>query len=235
MESARLMARALVDPLEGVSAAVAARRWAVPLSLLVVAASVSGAAFAARWDAAPQVVRDLAASGELARSSEREVQEVVERAERVRLVTGVARGVFLVPLLVLLVAVVLKLCGWLLDAPAPFAACLTAASIAGVPIALFHLAFAAAALRQPALSEAQAQVLLPSSLLALAPRAAAKLARVLSAVDFFNLWAVLLLGLGFSQAAGVRRVGGVVLAFTLYVAFAGAFLIGLPGLTGGAR
>ncbi len=231
------MVTALVDPVDGVSRAVEGQRWVLPLVFLSLSTSLSGAAFALRWDGSPAVVRELASTGELGRISERELAEKVQVKERVRLVTGVAKGVFLMPLGVLLVAVVLKFCGWLFGTKAPFAKCFTAASVAMLPIAVFHLVFAAAAIRQVGVTDKQMLTLVPSSLAAVMPEVPPKMSRLLSAVDFFNLWAAALLGLGFSAASGMRAHRALILGLILYLAYAGVFLVGLPALapSGGPR
>ncbi|MHB8873065.1 MAG: YIP1 family protein, partial [Myxococcaceae bacterium] len=164
--------------------------------------------------------------------SENEIQEKIEQAGRIRLVGGVAAGV-VQPLSVLFAALVLMLTAWLLGLSAPFSKCFTAAAVAMLPVALFHLIFAVAAFRQVGLTEAEALTLVPSSLLSLKPDAPPKLARLLGAVDFFSLWGAVLLGLGFAQAAGMRKVRAVVVGLALYGVYAAAFLVGLPGLSGG--
>ncbi|MFZ5469983.1 MAG: YIP1 family protein [Myxococcota bacterium] len=221
-------AKALIDPLGGVTAAVQARRWFLPLVALAMATSLSGAAFALRWDPGPGVLREL--GPEASRTSEREIAEKIEQAGRVRLVAGVAKGVFVMPLSVLLVAVALKLCGWLFGTRARFAACFSAAAIAFLPIALYHLVFATAALRQVAVTESQLATLVPSSLAAMKAAVSPEWKRALGAVDFFSLWSATLLGLGFSAASGMRRSRAVALGFLLYVMYAAVFLVGVPGL-----
>jgi hypothetical protein len=231
--SALKPAKALFDPVDGVGALVEGRKWVWPLLFLVVAVSLSGAAFAKRWDATPQVTSELEADGELAKSSEREVADKVQTAERVKLVGGVAKGVFLMPLLVLALAVLLKIAGWLFGTSAPFAQCFTVAAVGMLPIALFHLIFAFVAFRQLGVTQAQLPTLVPSNLLALRPDAAPKLARALGAIDFFNLWSVVMLGLGFSAASGMRRGRALLLCSALYLMYAGVVLVAVPGMGGG--
>lgn len=221
-------AKALVDPFGAVASAVGARRWLFPLLALALAASASAAVFAQKWDPTSKVTRELAASGELTRSTEREVQEKIELAGRVRLVTGVAQGLLGMPMAVLLVSVWLAFAGWLFQSRASFSACFSAAAIAFLPIALYHLLYALAALRHPELTESQWSSLLPSSLAAIRPEAPPKLARALGAVDFFNLWSVLLLGLGFSAASGMRKTRAVALAVVLYAMYVGVFVVAMP-------
>ncbi len=227
-------ARAIFDPFDGPSTAVEARRWVWPLLFLVTAVSLSGAAFALRWNAAPTVTQQLQMSGELQNTSEQDLAQQIMTAKRVRLVAGVAQGAFAMPLVVLLFAVVLKLAGWLFGTPASFEKCFSAAALAMLPIALFHLILGASMLRQPALTEAQLAQLVPSNLLAVAPRAPVAMQRLFAAVDFFKLWTAGLLGLGFAAASGMRRARAVLLGFTLYAMYVGVFAIGIAGMRGGA-
>ncbi len=226
--------KALIDPVGGVPAAVEGRRWALPLAVLALCVSLSGAAGAVRWDPTSKVVSELTEAGDLARSSENDIQDKIRQAGRVRLVGGVAAGVVR-PLSVLFAALALLVAGWLWGAKAPFGKYFAAASVAMLPVALYHLVFAVAAFHAPGLTEAEALTLLPSSLRALSPDASPELARVLGAVDFFSLWAAAMLGLGFAQATGLSRPRALVTGFALYGAYAAVFLIGLPGLTGGVR
>lgn len=226
------MVRALVNPVDGVGPQVEGRRWVWPLLLLSAAVSLSGASVALKWDGTAEVLKGLGA-GELSRMSERELLDQVQTRERTRLVGAVAAGIFLMPLSVLGAAVSLKLGGWLLGAKATFAGCFTAAAVAMLPVAVFHLILAAAAFRQVALVDSQLGTLVPSSLSALFPQVGPRVARCLSALDFFNLWSAVLLGIGYSAASGMRRGRAVLFGLVLYLAWAGAFLIGLPGLGGG--
>ncbi|HXN42458.1 MAG TPA: YIP1 family protein, partial [Myxococcaceae bacterium] len=113
-------ARAIVDPVDGISASIDSGSWFLPLLFLVIAVSFSGAAFALRWNATPMVTQQLQMTGELQNTTEQDLMQQVVTAQRIRLVTGVAQGVFAMPLLVLVVAAILKFSGWLFGAPAPF-------------------------------------------------------------------------------------------------------------------
>ena len=232
MVSDSLPAKALFDPIDGVGPIVEGRRWVLPLVALALFVSLSGAAAALKLDPTSTVVSALSESGDLARTSENEVQEKIQQAGRIRLVGGVAAGIVR-PLAVLFLALVLMFWAWLFGLKAPFGKCFTAAAVSMLPIALYHLLFALAAFRQVGLSEADLRTLVPSSLLSFRPDAAPKLARLFGAVDFFSRWAATLRGLGFAQTTGVRKTRGVALGLALYVMYAAAFLIGLPGLAGG--
>src|SRR5215813_1213336 len=91
-------ARAFWDPIEGLSSAIESRRWLWPLVFLAFGVSFSGAAFARRWNAGPMVLERLEMAGELQNTTEQDLAQQITTAGRIRLVAGVAQGVFLVPL-----------------------------------------------------------------------------------------------------------------------------------------
>jgi len=226
-------ARAIVDPMDGISASVDSGSWFLPLLFLVIAVSFSGAAFALRWNAMPMVTQQLQMTGELQNTTEQDLMQQVVTAQRIRLVTGVAQGVFAMPLLVLVLASVLKFSGWLFGTPATFVKCFSAASLSMLPVALLHLILGASFLRQIGLTDAQAQQLVPSNLAFFMPRASPTAAKILSSLDFFKLWSAALLGLGFAAASGMRRQRAFLLGFALYGMYVAIFSIGIPGLRGG--
>jgi hypothetical protein len=223
--------KALVDPLGGVARTVEARRWLWPVAVLALSWSASGAAFALRWNAAPVVLQEMEPGGS---TTEQDIANQVQQAERVALVGALAKGVLGAPLGVLLLAIAVKALAWLLSRPAPFARCFSTAAVALLPVALFHIVFALVAWRTPELSLEQAATLVPSSLAALVHKGP-KWTRVLGAVDYFNLWSVGLWGLGFSATTGMRRWRSVLLGLGLYAGYAAVVLVALPGLTGGSK
>ena len=224
--------RALLDPVDATGVAVEARRWLWPLLLLALCVSASGIAFSLRWDAGSAVVRRLQMTGQLERMTENEVTEEIQTTTRKAMVGGVAKGVFVMPLLTLLLAVALWVAAWLLEQKAPFERLLSAAALAMLPIALFHAVFTLCALAQHSLSEARVADLVPSSLAVLHP-ASVVVGRALRGVDFFNLWSVALLGLGFSAATGMRKGRALLVCAVLYVLYVGVFFVGLPGIMAG--
>ena len=234
MTSLALPARAVLDPVDGVRTLVDARRWLWPLLLLCISVSAHGTAYSLRWDPAPSVTGQLAASGEMNRQSEAEIEESIETASRKALVGGIAKGVFVMPLTVLALAALLWFVGWLFGVSTHFSKLMTVAAVALLPIALFHFIYVACALFQHTLTDSQALRLVPSNL-GMLPGLGPKLQRVLSGVDFFNLWSAGLLGLGFSAATGMRRSRALVLSGVLYLMYVGVFLVGLPAMGGGAR
>jgi hypothetical protein len=223
--------RALVDPLVAVPRAVGERRWGVPLALACVLSAAAGAAVGVRLDTARLVIPRMQQSGELMKASEREVSERIEEARRVAIVGGVAKGVLALPLLVLGLAVALKVAAWLVGRKAAFADLFTVAALSTLPLAVLRAVELAAALRLDVVTPKMAEALVPTSLKhwGLAPGGPA-LERIAAAVDAINLWAALLLGLGFAAASKWSRARGVAFGLFLYVLFAAAFYVGLPGL-----
>ncbi len=235
LTSLALSAGAYLDPFSAIPKAVEKRAWVAPLLWLMLTTAASGAAFATRLDASSEVLPKMAEAGDLAKASEREVNEEVEQAERITLVAGVAKGIVGMPLAVLFIAIALKFISWLMGKKAFFGACFTTAALAMLPVALFYLLSAVIALRQDVVVPAQAGKLMPTSLLALVEASGPGVTRMLGAVDFFNLWSAGLLGLGFAAATKIGSGKGLVLGLFFYVLFAAAVLVGLPGLTGGPR
>ncbi|QRN93411.1 YIP1 family protein [Archangium violaceum] len=232
MSSIAQPARVLLDPLDATGAAVEARRWLWPLLLLVVCVSASGTAFSLRWNAGPAVVQELQMSGRLDRLTETEVSEEIQTASRKALVAGIAKGVFVMPMLTLLLAAALWVFAWLFDRSAPFGGLMSVAALAMMPIALYHLIFTVCALAQHSLSLERVPELVPASL-AVLEGLSPKMKKVLGAVDFFNLWSVGLMGLGFSSATGMRKGRALLLCLALYLLFVGVFSIGLPAMMAG--
>ena len=232
LTSLALCTRAYLDPVWAIPRAVEKRAWVVPLLWLMITAAGSGAAFASRLDASSQVLPQMAAAGDLAKASEREVNEEIEQSQRITLVAGVAKGLVGMPLAVLLIAIALKLVSWLMGKKALFGACFTTAAFAMLPIALFYLLSGVIALRQDVVVPAQAGKLMMSSIQGLFEPGKG---RALAAIDFFNLWSAGLLGLGFASSAKISAGKGLLLGLFLYVLFAAAVLVGLPGLAGGGK
>jgi|SRR6516165_1397310 hypothetical protein len=226
-------AKPLIDPFDGIRPAVEARRWVLPALALAFSVSFSGASFASRWDAAPVVMQQLEKAGELQKVTEQELFDKIQTTRRLRLVAGVAKGVFLAPVALLLIALVLQLSAWVFSQRTGFSKFFSVASLSLLPVALFHVLFAICALRQFSVSDPQYPLILPSSLAAVFPNTSPPLQGLLSGVDLFNIWSAVLLGLGFSAASGMKRAKAVLLGLGLYAAYVGVFLVGIPGLMAG--
>jgi hypothetical protein len=230
MEALTLPLRALLDPVGAIPRAVESRRWFVPLLLLCALTASAGAAIALRLDTARLVIPKLQMSGELMKASEREVNEAIEQAQRVALVGGIAKGLLLMPLLVLLLAVTLKVASWLIGRKALFADLFTVAALTMLPVAVFHGIELISALRLELITPRVAETLVPTSLAAVMGMVSPALKRVYGAIDFINVWASLVMGVGFAAASKWSPWKGALFGLFLYVLFAAAFYVGLPGL-----
>lgn len=230
MEALTLPLRALLDPVGAIPRAVETRRWLVPMLLVALLTAAAGAAIALRLDASRVVIPKMQMSGELMKASEREVSDAIEQAQRVALVGGIARGLLLMPLLVLLLSVVLKVAAWLIGRKALFADLFTVAALTMLPVAVFHGIEVLAALQLEVITPRVAEGLVPSSLAALVTLTSPGWARVSRAIDLINIWGSLLMGLGFAAASKWSPWKGALFGLFLYVLFAAAFFVGLPGL-----
>lgn len=234
MASLAQPARALADPVDGVAAAVENERFAFPLVAVVVTGSFAALAYFLRWDSAPSVLGELMATGALRSATETEITEQIVTASRVALITGMAKAIFVTPFLMLALAMTLKVTAWLLGRRAKFSRCFSAVAVAYLPLALAQLILGLCILRQAAVSESQVATIVPSSLAAVWPSLSSGVSRAAaSAVDFFRLWSVAVLGLGFSAATGMSRPRGLLVGLALYAMYVGVFMIGLPGMEGG--
>ncbi len=232
--TALTLPRTLTDPGDRVAAAVQGRRILWPLLALMLATAFAGAAFALRWDPAPGILQKLEMAGQLKGMPEAELTEQITTAGRLKLVTGIASGLVVTPLVVLGIAMVLALVAWLLGKKAPFPAFYSASAVGMLPVAVERGLWGLVALFQLGVTEERARHLLPASVGAWMHAGGPKLARLLDSLDLFQLLAALLIGLGFAAATGLRRRSGLWVGLVLFLAFVGVFGLGLPGMmTGG--
>ncbi|HMK72277.1 MAG TPA: YIP1 family protein [Myxococcaceae bacterium] len=225
---ALLLTKVLTNPAEGIPAAVEVRKPLWPVVLLCLSTAFAGAAFAVRWDAAPSILRELEMSGQLKGMPEADLADKIQQAERLRLVSGIAGGLVLPALIVLGIAVALALLAWLLGKKGSFKAFFTAAAVGMLPIALSKFLYGLVALAQSSVSEDRAARLLPSSL-AFIHAQSPKVMRILSSIDFFHIWAALLIGVGFAAVVGMSRRKGLLVGACLFLAELCVFGIGLTG------
>lgn len=188
--------------------------WAASLAL--------AAARAARVDAVSATLRKLEMSGQLQGMSDRQIADETKSAERVFQVSTIAKSTLGVPLSLGLGCLAILLLAWFFRGKVKGSAVAPVAAATMLPGALADLLDTASALRH-AMLPPDAAPLSPRSLgaaLALAGRPlfgpAAKLAE---ALDFFSLWAVLMMGFGLAAAAEVPRrtaVVGTLIAWVCY-------------------
>ena len=225
---ALLLTKVLTNPAEGIPAAVEVKKPFWPVVLLSLASAFAGAAFAVRWSAAPSILRELEMSGQLKGMPEADLADKIQQAERLRLVTGIAGGLVLPALMVLGIAVALAILAWLLGKKGTFKAFFTAAAFGMLPIALSKFLYGLVALVQSSVSEDRAARLLPSSL-AFIHASSPKVMRILSSIDFFHIWAALLIGVGFAAVVGMSRRKGLLVGAGLFLAQVCVFGIGMAG------
>lgn len=231
MDAVSLPLKTLIDPVGAIPRAVSARSWLVPLLLVAVVTAIAGAIIALRLDSSRAVIQQMQDAGQLASASEREVEEAIEQAGRVALVGGIARGLLLMPLLTLLLAVVLKITAWLTAQKTLFMDLFTVAALAMLPAGLAHFIEIFSALRLDVITPSMLPSLAPTSLSALTEASSPGLGRVLHALDIVNIWGALVMGVGFAAASKMKLWKGALFGLFLYALFASAFMVGLPGLT----
>ena len=226
-----LSLKTLFEPVGTMPRLVEARKWLIPMLLLGALTAASGAVLSSHIDQSRVVIPKMQQSGELTKASEREITEEIEQSERIGLVVSIAVGVFAMPMLVLGLAVLLKVLAWLIGRKAPFGAVFTTAAVGLLPIAVLKLVILIAAARQPILSPDVATALVPASLKDVLSGAYSEpVKRALSAVNFFHLWSVLLVAMGFAASTQMKPWRALALSLFVYALLAGAISVGVPGL-----
>lgn len=230
MDAISLPLKTLIDPVGAIPRAVNTQRWLVPLLLVAVVTAAAGAVVALRLDSSRVVISQMQQSGQIGSASEREIDEAIEQAGRVALVGGVAKGLLLMPLLTLLLATLLKIAAWLTGQKTLFMELFTVAALTMLPVGLMHLIELLSAARLEVITPAMLESLAPTSLAAVMESASPGLSRVYRALDLINIWGALVMGLGFAASAKLPAWKGALFGLFLYVLFASAFMVGLPGL-----
>jgi hypothetical protein len=191
-------------------------RWGLALLLAVVCSLAVGGAEVYRVDAREPTLREAEMSGQLKNMSDKQLDDNTKAAERSFIVKRLALATVKAPLVWVGSLLGLVVVAWFLRGRAQPGAMPAVAATALLPHALADLLSAGAALQTAQLSPDHGP-LVPRNLGAVldavgvqAPMAVAKLA---GAVDFFSLWAALLLAFGLGPAAQLPR--GKAIAATL--------------------
>jgi hypothetical protein len=181
-----------------------------------------GAAFAYRVDAASSTLRRLETSGQLQSMSERQIADEIHNAERVSRVLSVAKGVVGAPLNLGLACLALLALAWFFRGRVKGSAVLPVAAATLLPGALANLLDAVSAF-QHAVLPPEGAPLAPRSLsavLALFDRPLMEpWVKLGNALDFFSLWAALMMGYGVVAVAQVPKrtaLVGTLLAWACY-------------------
>ncbi len=183
-------------------------RFGAALALAVACSLAVGGAEAWRVDAREPTLREAEMSGQLKNMSDKQLDDNTKAAERSFIVKRLAFSAVKAPLIWVGSLLGLFVVAWFLRGRSLPGALPAVASAALLPHAFADLLSAGAALQTPQLSPDHGP-LIPRSLGAVldavgvhAPMAVAKLA---GAVDFFSLWAALLLAFGLAPAAQLPR------------------------------
>ncbi len=213
---------ALVAPATGMERQAKTGGVKLTLALAIVCALLAGFAQAWRVDAAASTLQKLDNEGRLASMSDRQVDEETHKAERVYQVLRVAGAAVEAPVALGLACLAVVALGWFLKGRLKGSAVVPVAAATLLPGAVANLLDALVALRHATL---------PPEPTLLAPRTAADVLQVLGhplvgpmtklggALDFYALWAALLLGYGVAFAAQVplrRAVVGTVVAWVCW-------------------
>ena len=204
-------------PDRNVGIEVAAGRYGLPLLTVVLCACVAAFALGTRLDVGPAVLADDAGGGaEL--KSDREIDKEIEQrtaVARVKLGVGAALAT---PFRVLALGLALLLLGRFIGGKPTMRRALTVAALAAVPGAVRSLVTAVVAWRQPRVfpDELDALVQFPQVI----PDGHPVLARLLSGVDLFTWWSLVILAFGMCAAADVRArkgIAAIAIGFVLYL------------------
>lgn len=181
-----------------------------------------GAALAYRVDAKSSTLRKLEATGQLKSMSDRQLADEVRSAERVSQVASIAKGAVGAPVQLGLTCVALLALCWFFRGRVKGRAVVPVAAAALTPGALANLIDAVTAFRHATLPP-EGALLAPRSLSAVLALAGRPLMdpwlRFGNALDFYSLWAAVMLGYGVAAAGQVPRrtaLTGTLIAWICY-------------------
>lgn len=187
-------------------ARVGRARW--PLILALVCALAAGVAEAVRVDARTSTLATLEQSDQLKTMSDRQIDDQVRNDERAFMVKRVALSLVQAPVSFVGFLIALYALSWFLRGRSQGPAMLAVAGAALLPGALADLLSGGAALMHFSIEPSHA-ALIPRTLSDLGAAVSlpmgAAVGKLLTAVDFFSLWAALLLAFGLQSAASLPR------------------------------
>jgi hypothetical protein len=220
---------------------VVAGRYGWPLLSVIICACVAAFSLGTRLDVGPEVRAENAGvaatqptnSGKAKPPAEiktdREIdKDIAERTSMVRVKLGLGAALA-TPLRVLALALALLLLGRFIAGKPTMPRALTVAALASVPGAVRSLITAIVAWHQPSVvpGELDSLVQFPTVL----PDGHPVLARLLTGVDVFTWWSVVILAFGLCAAADVRRTKGFVaiaISFVLFLVVTRLIMGGAP-------
>jgi hypothetical protein len=181
-----------------------------------------GAALAFRVDARSSTLRKLEMSGQLQTMSDRQVADEAHNAERVAMVVSVAKGVVGVPVQLGARSLALVALVWFLRGRIKGSAVVPVAAATLLPGAIADLLDAATAFRHAAIPP-DGVPLTPRSLGAILPLLGHPLAdpwlKLANALDFFSLWAALMLAFGVAAVGQIRPRNALICTLTAWACY----------------
>jgi Yip1 domain len=211
---------ALVAPDVGMERVARSGRVRGPLLAAMVCALLAAAAGVFRVDARDSTLRILETTGQLANSSDRQIEDATKAAERIFMVKDIAGGAVEAPVLLVMYCLLLFTLSWFLRGRSQGRAIAAVAAVALLPGAIANLLEAGAILRHVSIPPDGPSVLPRtladfSSVIAGHPLAAPAM-KLLSAFDVFSFWSALLLGFGLATASQLplrRALTGTLIAW----------------------
>lgn len=214
-------------PDRSVGPEVVAGRYGLPLLGVIMCACVTAFALGTRLDVGPEVRAEDAGATAMTASNgapkaaeiktDREIDEAVaKRTAVVRVKLGM-EAVLATPFRVLALGLAMLLLGRFVGGKPTMPRALTVAALASVPGAVRSLLTAVVAWRQPSVlpGEMDTLVRFPSVI----PHGHPVLERLLTGVDVFTWWSVVILAFGLCAAAEIRRTKGLLATAIGFVLF----------------
>ena len=226
-----VIARTLSSPAVGLARAIERRRSLTALAAATLAALAFAAVAAPRVDHERAAARELERRPKAAEMSPHDREEAIATARKVgQLATwaGAAAG----PALAALGAAAALFLAFRVAGTRPAPRETFAVAAHGLlPIWLARLLAIPAVIARAPVPAEEVDRLLPASAAALLPLGApAALARALSGLDLFALWAAVLVATGMARASGASRRRAAVVVGLLYVAWIAVVRVALPAL-----
>jgi hypothetical protein len=226
-----VIARTLSSPVFGLASAVERRRSLTALAAATLAALVFAAVAMPRVDHERAAARELDRRPKAAEMTPHDREEALATARKVGQIggwTGAATG----PVLSALGAAAALFLAFRVAGTRPAARETFAVAAHGLlPLWLAKLLAVPAVLARAPVPAEELDRLLPSSAAALLPAGApAALARALSGLDLFALWAAALVAAGMARASGASRRRAAVVVGLLYVSWVAVVRVALPAL-----
>jgi hypothetical protein len=232
MVSWRLIAEALVSPVTAFRALAEAPRSLVILVVLIAAQLTIPVALVGRVDSRRDVVRELAQSGKLADTTDRELTEKVQQADKIQVATYAATGLFGPPFRTLLLTLALWIWGRYLRGRPAFGVLWSLCAYAQLPLAVRAVARGWVLSRLPYVYPDQIDGVLPSGLTSIGWHLPHGLEGLLGAADFFRIWTMVLLAVALYASAKISPLRASLGVGVAYAVFAVVAFVGLPRLGG---